>query len=324
MKVVLHGEFLSHHPAFANELREEFAGVRFAVTNDLEDLATEIVDADVVYGVPEPEALRVAKSLRWIGCPAVGVDFLMDRSDIVESDVVLTNARGPGYDPHANPLADHVFSMMLLFAHRWRALLEDQRAHRWSFGQHNGTFEELTGRTMGILAVGAIGKAVARRAKGFGMDVYAVDKVLNPVPAGVREVWSPERLDDLMAVSDWLVVAAPLTHETKRMIDARRLALMKPTARVIVISRGGIVDEAALLEAIRSDRLAGAALDVVENEPLAEDSSLWDEERIIISPHTAHVTPEMPPGHREVFKENLRRFLDGRPFVYVCDKRAGY
>ena len=177
---------------------------------------------------------------------------------------------------------------------------------------------------MGILAVGAIGAAVARRAAGFGMDVYAVDKRLTPVPEGVNEVWDLDRLDDLMRVSDWLVVAAPLTAETKGLIDARRLALMKEGASLLVISRGGIVDEYALVEALRSGRVAGAGLDVFAQEPLPDDSPLWDEGNVLITPHTAHLTPQMPVGHREVFKENLRRFVSGRPFLYVCDKRAGY
>ena len=137
-------------------------------------------------------------------------------------------------------------------------------------------------------------------------------------------MWPPERLDDMLRITDWLVVAAPFTHETKGLIDRRRLGLMKPTAHVIVISRGGIVDEQALIEALRSGGLAGAGMDVFEQEPLPQNSPLWDDERVIISPHTAHVTPVMPSRHREVFKENLRRFLADKPFLYVCDKRAGY
>ena len=324
MKVVVEANRYAPEPGFLQELREDFPQVDFVAVESPQEMARELPSGDILYGVPDRESFRGAERLQWIASPAVGIDFIMDRPDIVESDVVLTNSRGPGHNPHAEPLADHVFGMMLIFTHRWRDLLADQKAHRWSFGQYTDMFQEISGRTMGIMAVGAIGQAVARRAHGFGMDIYAVDKRLSPVPKGVNEVWPTERLDDLLCISDWLVVAAPLTHETKGLIDRRRLALMKPSAYMIVISRGGIVDEEALLEAIKSGRLAGAGLDVFAQEPLPETSPLWDEERVIISPHSAHFTPEMPRGHREVFKENLRRFLAGEPFLYVCDKRAGY
>ena len=324
MKIVVESNKYSPEPTFVAELREEFAQVDFVEVESPEEMQRELPNADAVYGTPDKESFRLAEGLRWIACPAVGVDYLMDRPDIVESEVILTNARAPGYNPHAEPLADHVFGMILIFAHRWRDLLADQKARRWAFGQYPGAFQEIAGSTMGILAAGAIGQAVARRAAGFGMEVYAVGKLLTPVPEGVKEVWPPERLDDMLRITDWLVVAAPFTHETRGLIDRRRLGLMKPTAHVIVISRGGIVDEQALIEALRSGGLAGAGMDVFEQEPLPQNSPLWDDERVIISPHTAHVTPVMPSGHREVFKENLRRFLADKPFLYVCDKRAGY
>ena len=289
-----------------------------------DELVKEIADADVFYGIPDEETFAAAKRLRWLAHPAVGFDYLMARPDIVESDVTMTNAAGPGHEPHAEPLADHVIGMMLILAHRWVDLLADQQARRWGAGNYGGRFLEINGRTMGILGVGAIGSAVARRAAGFGMDVYAVDKRPTPVPEGVKEVWGPERLDDLMQVSDWFVVAPPLTAETKGMIDGRRLGLMKQGSHLLVISRGGIVDEDALVELLRSGHIAGAGLDVFAEEPLPEDSPLWDEKNVLLTPHTAHVTPEMPVGHFEVFKENLRRFLAGKPFLYVRDKRAGY
>ncbi len=323
MKIVLQSTVLSNYPQFVDELRGEFPDVEFVLAGP-DDLKAEVGDADALYGIPDRKTFGAGKRLRWLAHPAVGIDYLMDRPDIVESSVVMTNARAPGHEPHAEALADHVIGMMLILAHRWVDLLADQRARRWGADRYDDAFVEISGSTMGILAVGAIGAAVARRAAGFGMDVYAVDKRLTPVPEGVNEVWDLDRLDDLMQVSDWLVVAAPLTAETKGLIDARRLALMKEGASLLVISRGGIVDEYALVEALRSGRVAGAGLDVFAQEPLPGDSPLWDEGNVLITPHTAHLTPQMPVGHREVFKENLRRFVSGRPFLYVCDKRAGY
>jgi phosphoglycerate dehydrogenase-like enzyme len=183
---------------------------------------------------------------------------------------------------------------------------------------------ELRGRTLGLLGLGGIGMAVARRALGFGMEVYAVARRSRPAPPEVKGVWGPERLDELLQQSDWFVVTAPLTRETQDMIDRRRLNLLKPGAHVIVISRGGIVDEAALIDALNAGQIAGAGLDVMVNEPLPPDHPLWAMDRVILSPHVSALTPEMYKGRREVFKENLRRFLRDEPLHYVCDKQAGY
>ena len=177
---------------------------------------------------------------------------------------------------------------------------------------------------MGILALGDIGKAVARRAYGFDMDVYAVD--LNPVtpPPQVKEVWGLERLDELMGMCDWFVVAAPLTAESRGLIDRRRIGLLKPSSYLIVISRGGIVDEDALADALRDGRLAGAGIDATAIEPLPQESPLWGLDNVVLSPHASALTPQMYEGRRQVFRENMRRFLNNEPFLYVCDKRAGF
>ena len=324
MKVVLEKDALIYAAEFPDELKAEFPEVDFATPETQEELLREIKDADAIYGPPNEEAFAAAERLRWIANPSVGFDYVMNRPDLVESDVVITPARAPGYDPHADGLGDHVFGMILMLAHKWPDLLANQRAHHWAAGEYNNSFVELSGRTMVILAVGAIGAACARRAKGFGMRVIGVDVRTSPIPDGVDEVWGPERLDEALALSDWFVIAAPRTRETMNLIDARRLGLMKQGSWVIAISRGGILDEDALLEALRSGHIAGAGLDVFAEEPLPADSPLWDLENVVISPHTGHVTPEMPKGHRDVFKENLRRFIAGEPFLYVGDKRAGY
>ncbi|MDP2952459.1 MAG: NAD(P)-dependent oxidoreductase, partial [Chloroflexota bacterium] len=174
------------------------------------------------------------------------------------------------------------------------------------------------------LALGGIGMAVARRAHGFGMEVYAVDTRPMAPPPEVKEVWGTERLDELLRISDWFVVAAPKTPQTWHLIDRRRIGLLKPTAHVIVISRGGIIEEAALIEALKARRIAGAGLDAFEREPLPPDSPLWDLDNVVISPHASGVTPEMWEGRRQVLRENLRRFLNNEPFLFVCDKRAGF
>ena len=320
MKVVIAGRAEHGGDAMVAELQAQFPEVAFHNAETAEEQKHAIADADVYYGWPSRDVFVAAERLRWIHCPGTGIDRITEVPELIESDVVLTNARGP----HAPPMADHVIGMMVMLAHRMREMMEDQRAHRWEQGKYSGQQAELSGRTMGILGLGDIGKAVARRAHGFGMVVYAVDKVPAPSIPGVEDVWGLDRLDELLQMSDWFVVTAPLTTESRGMIDRRRIGLLKEGARIIVISRGHIVDEGALVDALRSGRLAGAGLDAVANEPLAEDSPLWDMENVVITPHASALTPDMYAKRREIFEENLRRFLANEPFLYVCDKRTGF
>ena len=156
------------------------------------------------------------------------------------------------------------------------------------------------------------------------MSVYAADLQARPAPPSVKEVWGLERLDDLIQMSDWFVVTAPLTDGTRGMIDQRRIGLLKDGAYVIIISRGEIVDEDALAEALRSGKVAGAGIDAFAVEPLPNDSPFWDIPNVVITPHSSASTPQMTEGRRQIFKENLRRFLANEPFLYVVDKRAGF
>ncbi len=317
MKVVVTGLF---GDGFEESLKSEFPGVEFVFAVAQEDQAREIKDADAYMGMPSRDVFLAADHLRWLHCPGTGIDKFTEIPEIVDSDVVLTNARGP----HAAPMADHVISMCLAFAHRTNEMVLDQKAHVWDGAKYDRSFIEMEGSTMGILALGDIGLAVARRATGFGIEVYAVDKDPFPAPPGVSEVWGLDRLDDLLKMSDWFVITAPYTIDTRGMIGPESLALMKSTAHLIIISRGGIVDEDALFDTLSNRRIAGAGIDAFEVEPLPEDSPWWDLENVIISPHSSALTVEMWEGRREIFRENLRRFLANEPFIYVCDKTAGF
>jgi phosphoglycerate dehydrogenase-like enzyme len=274
----------------------------------------------VFCGPLTPELFRAARRLRWVHYPGTGVDWLANVPEFVQSDVVLTNARGP----HAEPMADHVFAMILSLTHRLRELAADQAARRWEERKYHDRMVEIRDKTMGIFALGGIGRAVARRAAGFGMRVVGVDARPEVRPEGVDEVWGTDRLDDLLRESDFFVVAAPLTDQTRGAIDRRRIGLLRPGSYFIVISRGGIVDEAALADALEACRLAGAGLDVVASEPLSPESRLWSIPNLILSPHVSAYTPAMLEGRRRIFKENLRRYLAGEELLDVCDKVAGY
>jgi phosphoglycerate dehydrogenase-like enzyme len=202
--------------------------------------------------------------------------------------------------------------------------IEQANRKHWERGRLYRTAREVNGLTMGIIGFGSIGKGIARRAQAFDMTMLAVDAMAVDGMPFVDEVWPVSRLDDLLTVSDVVVVAAPLTPETRHLLDADKLALMKPDGYLIVVSRGGIVDEAALVQTLKAGRLAGAALDVVEEEPLPADSPLWECPRFILTPHLAGASAPKERRVVEIFRENLIRYQNGDPLVNVVDKAKGY
>ena len=307
--------------AFVQDLRNSFPEVDFRPAYTIEEQLREAAEAEVQFGLMSGEVFRAAKKLRWFHFVGIGFDVILQGApELVESDVVMTNAR----ETHVIAMADHALAMVLAFAHRVPDLVEDRRVHRWDTKKYQGAMRELAGTTMGILAMGDIGQAVAQRASGFDIEVYGVDVRRMDPPAGVKEVWGPERLDEVLAVSDWFVVTAPLVDSTRGLLDRQRLTRLKQGAYVIVVSRGGIVLEDALAEALSSGHVAGAALDAVDPEPLVDDSPLWDLPNVIMSPHVSADSPEMWERRRQIFKENLRRYLVGETLLNICDKEKGF
>ena len=307
---------------FVKELQATFPTVEFRPAYTTEEQLRVVADAEVQFGEMTRDVYLAAKRLRWFHFIGSGFDHIVGDSipEMVESDVVLTNAPGT----HTTPMAEYVFARILALAYNFAEFMENQRAHRWDKLKYFRGMKELAGTTMGIVAMGDIGRALAQRARAFEVDVYAVDIRRMDPPPGVAEVWGLDRLDDLMALSDWLVVTAPLTPQTRGLINRRRLERLKKGAAVIAVSRGGIVDEEALLDGLRSGHIAGAALDVVAQEPLPPESPLWEAPNTLISPHVGPDSPQMWIRRQEIFKENLRRFLAGEPLLNVRDKRAGY
>ena len=304
------------------ELTNEFPEVEFGVGDTPESQLAQIQPAEICIGSLTREAFLAARKLKWVQSAWTGIDFAIAIPELVESDVVVTNIA----DLHAPSMADHVFAMILAFAHCLPQVLDDQKHHRWDTNKYHNKILELSGTTIGILGFGAVGRAIARRAQGFNMNIYAIARVPKAAPEEAHEVWPPQRLDDLLKISDWFVIAAPLTDQTRGLINKRRIGLLKPNAHVIVISRGAIINEGALADALREKRIAGAATDSLAQEPPDPDNlgPLWDLDNCLITPHSSGPTAEMFAARQRFCKENLRRYLDGKPLENVCDKRAGY
>lgn len=184
---------------------------------------------------------------------------------------------------------------------------------------------ELAGATLGLVGLGSIGREVAKSAAGLKMRVIAVrEHVGAEIPEGVQQVLPRTQLDDLLSQSDYVVLAAPVTPSTTGLMNAARLARMKPDACLINVGRGPLVDEEALAQALREHKIGGAALDVFEEEPLPADSPLWDLENLLITPHTAGITEKLWERHYATISENLRRYLNHEPLRWVVDKKSGY
>jgi D-2-hydroxyacid dehydrogenase (NADP+) len=301
---------------------EEHREVSFVHEPDRGKLAEAIADADVYVGWIGDEQFGVAKRLKWIQSPSSGTNYYLAIPALVESEVLLTSARGT----HAACVADSAMAMILSFTRGVRDSVIAQQTHDWGAAKAiRPKLVELTGSTMGIIGIGAIGQAIAKRAKAFGMRVQAVDGFTNEGGEYVDEVWPIERLEALMAESDYVVVTLPWTPETDNMIDDGMIAKMKPTGMLVGMSRGGIIDQEALGVALRENRIACAALDVFKPEPLPEESDLWDLENLLILPHIAGGTQLEGQYIADIFKENLGKFLnDDLPLRNQVDKLRGF
>ena len=240
---------------------------------------------------------------------------------MLASPVVLTGARGI----RARSIAEHVLGVTIALARAFPAALRAQADHRWAQEALEAEADTLEGRRMGIVGLGAIGTEVVKVAAPFGFRISAIRRRTDqPLPRGVDAVWTPDRLPDLLSVSDVVVLAAPHTPETRRLIGPAQIAQMKPGALLVNVARGKLVDEDALIAALREGRIGGAALDVFEQEPLDPASALWDLPNVMITPHTSGAMKDYWTPLVALFADNLRRFEKGEPLLNVVDKVAGY
>jgi len=295
-------------------------GAEHRLATDKQGLAKAIADADVALvtdfrsGALEaawPEARR----LQWVHATSAGVDALLFPA-LVESDVPLTNARGI-FDA---AIAEHVLAMMLAFAKDVPASVRLQGERRW---RHRDT-ERLAGRRLLVVGAGSIGRAIARLAGAAGLRVSGVARSARSGDPDFERVHGQDGLIEALGEADFVAVAAPLTDETHHLFDAEAFAAMRDEARLINVGRGPVVDTDALAAALRDGRIAGAALDVFEEEPLPGDHPLWDFPQVMV---TAHMAGDFVGWRRtlvEQFAGNFRRWQSGEPLLNRVDKRRGY
>jgi phosphoglycerate dehydrogenase-like enzyme len=262
---------------------------------------------------------RRAPEVRWIQASSSGIGEWVRRLGIVDEPIRVTNAAGI----HARPLAEFVLFAMLYFAKQWPRMVAEQRAHHWE----RCAIDTLEGKTLGIVGLGRVGRAVAALARPLGVHVLAIKRTPGSTTSadlGVDQVFGPEGLKDVLQQSHYLTMCVPHTEETVGLLGASELACMREGAILINIARGSVLDESALVEALGSGHLAGAALDVVAHEPLAENSPLWDMPNVLITPHSMSTATTENARLTDLFCANLRQYLDGQPLANEIDKVRGY
>jgi phosphoglycerate dehydrogenase-like enzyme len=285
----------------------------------LEDAINHVGDTDVVLGLLSKKMFLASSRLKWVHAIASGVDmFLYD--EFVSSGVILTSEKGLV----GEHLADHGFGLLLMLTRQLATALRLGPAS-WEHRPEMRSKEiELTGSTLGIFGFGGTGKAMARRAVGFGMRVIALDREEMEVSDGAHEVVGPEGFESMLARSDVVSICCPLTPETRGKFDSSTFSAMKDEALLVNVTRGEVMVEEDLLVALREGVIAGAALDVAPREPLPENSELWTLENVVMSPHTAGASQFRASRNIDRFIRNLEHFRVGESLEGVIDKELGY
>lgn len=262
-----------------------------------------------------PDSWTEPNRLRWLHVAAAGVDAALC-DGLRDSDAVLTNSRGV----FEGPIAEYVLGLVLAFVKDLPATLRDQAEQRW---RHRET-ERLAGRTVLVVGTGPIGRTTGRLLRAAGMSVSGIGRTGRSGDPDLGTVYPFDELHDRLPAADFVVLAAPLTDRTDRMMDARALAAMRPTARLINVGRGRLVVTGDLVDALRAGRIGGAALDVLDTEPLPAESPLWTMPNVVVSPHMSGDAVGWVDALADLFVENFLRWQAGEPLRNVVDKRLGY
>ena len=261
-----------------------------------------------------PGVLPAMPKLRWIQAMTAGVEGWLALPDLPQG-LTLTCARGT----HQESMPENIIGALFYVAKPYAAAAENQKRGKWV----HSVAQPLTGKTLGILGLGAIGRDVARIASGLGMRVIGTRRHPKPVP-NVAEIFPPDRTPRVLAASDFVLLLLPATPETDNSINTERLGMMKPGAWLLNFGRGHVIKDDDLIAAVKEKRIAGAVLDVFRQEPLPAEHRFWTTEGILVLPHIGGPHPHRDRFVARLFAENLGRFLDGKPLKELVDRNAGY
>jgi phosphoglycerate dehydrogenase-like enzyme len=290
---------------------------------DYEHVIDELPDTNILVGYSlRRDQFAQARKLKWIHATAAGVGQLM-YPELRRSGIVLTNAGGV----HAVPMSEHLLGTIIALARRFPDAMRYQAKNHWAqqeLWDAKPRPLELGGRVLLIVGFGATGRELARRIQPLGMRIWGVTRSGRGDAQLAERILPAAELASVLPQADFVVLAAPETPETRQMIGAKEFAIMKPEAYLINVARGTLVDQAALAEALRARTIAGAAIDVAEEEPLPPESPLWNLDNIFITPHVSAVSERMWTRQMDLLMENLERWFDGRELVNQIDLQRGY
>ena len=310
-------------PIMPNTIRARWPEMRVVHLPDYQRLPEELPDTDIFIGSSlRPEQFRLARKIKWVHSTAAGVSQLM-HPELRESGIVLTNPSGI-FSP---PMAEHTIGLMVAMARNFPDSVRFQDRAEWGQRQISGPLgplNELNGQLLLIVGYGSIGRELARRARAFDMRVWGVNRSGKGDPSYVEKIAPVAQLDAVLPEADYVVIAAPETHETQHLIGAAQIAKMKRGARLINVGRGSLLDEVALVGALETKALRGAALDVAGTEPLPGDSPLWKAPNLFITPHTSGVSDRLWQKETTLLMDLLERWFDGRDLFNVVDLKRGY
>jgi phosphoglycerate dehydrogenase-like enzyme len=309
--------------AHVRALAEIADTARLIVTDNPRKVRESAPEAEIIFHTDYArsdllqQALGHAVRLRWIHLIGTGIENQLF-PELISSAVPVTNGRGA----FRQSLGEWAIAAMLCFAHDFPRLAKLKQARRWEKFEA----DEVYGRTLGIVGYGEIGRAAAQRAAGMGMRIAAMRRNagLDSFDSVAATVFGPDRMTDLLAISDYVLVSAPLTPATRGMIGEREIASMKTSGVMINVGRGPVIDEAALIRALASQRIRGAALDVFDVEPLPQDHPFYSLDNVLLSPHCADRTPGLERRAVQCFLDNFARFRNGETLSNLVDKTAGY
>ena len=292
--------------------------MQVVVSRDRSEIESHLADIEIAVGAFPRDLIRSAPRLKWFQQWSAGADWLLKDPETAAHDFILTNASGV----HAVPISEHILAYLFAFARDLPTAFREQQNSKWRDLTKN--VFELAGKTMLLIGVGRIGERTAQIASGIGMNVIGVRRNSTEDVSGVSSMHLYTDLPDLLGQADFVVLTVPYTNETHHMITSTEFAFMKPGSFIINIGRGGTIDETALLTALNDGHLAGAGLDVFEEEPLPEDSPFWSHEKVLITGHYSGSTPEYDKRGFEIFLDNLSRYRDNQELRNVVDKTRGY
>lgn len=299
-------------------LKRDFPSCSFRLSDNSTITEKEVETADVIVGFPDPSILKKAKNLKWLHLSSIGVDKHVKPELYAAPDrIMLSNSSGT----YGKSISEHIVGLMISLTRNFPFFFANQKQAKWIKKDSN---KDLFGSTALIVGLGDVGSQTAMKLKTFGMNVIAVKRTLGEKPPYVDELYTTEGLDKQIPRADFIILALAATPDTEGLIDAERFNLMKKDSYLINIGRGTLVNQDALYDTLKNNRIAGAAIDVTTPEPLPENSPLWSLENIIITPHCSGKSPTTGERQFAIFHDELERYVNGKKPNNLIDFNLKY